>query len=90
MPNARVALPDAVFWTVPEMGTAIDHLLSTSMTSLDLRVMLYGLGRGLLWIVVISACWSMYGYFHQFYANARARLGIEKEKKQASVPVVSK
>ncbi len=84
------AFPIFAFWTVPEMHTAIDHLLSTSLTSLDLRVMLYGLGRGLLWIVVISACWSMYGYFHQFYANARARLGIEKEKKQASVPVVSK
>jgi hypothetical protein len=72
------------------MHTAIDHLLSASLTSLDVRVILYGLGRGLLWIVVISACWSMYGYFRQFYANARARLGIEKKEKAASVPVVSK
>jgi len=43
-----------------------------------------------LWIVVISACWSMYGYFHQFYANARERLGIEKKEKQATLPLVSK
>ena len=81
------AFPVITFWTVPEMHVAINHLLGDgALTSLDLRVLLYGLGRGLLWIVVISACWSMYGYFHQFYANARERLGIDKEKKQPTLP----
>ena len=85
------AFPVIAFWTVPEMHRAIEHLLAGGLTSLDLRVLLYGLGRGLLWIVVISACWSMYGYFRQFYANARMRLGIgKKEKKPAPVPLPTK
>jgi CDP-diacylglycerol--glycerol-3-phosphate 3-phosphatidyltransferase len=88
-PVETKAFPIITFWTVPEMRTAIAHLFGpAALTSLDVRVLLYGLGRGLLWIVVISACWSMYGYFRQFYANARARLGIEK--KQAPLPLVSK
>jgi len=90
-PVETKAFPIITFWTVPEMRTAISHLFGNSaLTSLDLRVLLYGLGRGLLWIVVISACWSMYGYFHQFYINARERLGIDQKEKQASLPLVSK
>jgi CDP-diacylglycerol--glycerol-3-phosphate 3-phosphatidyltransferase len=87
-PVETKAFPIIKFWTVPEMHAAIEHLLGEgAFTSLDLRVILYGLGRGILWIVVISACWSMYGYFRQFYANARERLGIEQKKKRARVPV---
>lgn len=61
------AFPVIAFWTVPEMHLAIDHLFGPGvLTSLDFRVLLYGLGRGLLWIVVISSCWSMSGYFYKF------------------------
>jgi CDP-diacylglycerol--glycerol-3-phosphate 3-phosphatidyltransferase len=90
-PVETKAFPIIAFWTVPEMHTAIEHLIvEGGLTFLDIQVLLYGLGRGLLWIVVISACWSMYGYFHQFYTNARERLGIEEKKKRASLPLVSK
>ncbi|HEY6400338.1 MAG TPA: hypothetical protein VI479_02940, partial [Blastocatellia bacterium] len=44
---------------------------------LDWRVLFYGLGRGLLWLVVISSCWSMYGYFRAFYGSLRENLGRE-------------
>jgi hypothetical protein len=49
-------------------------------------MLFYGLGRAMLWLVVISSCWSMYGYFYQFYVNARERLGLEKEKRKRIVP----
>jgi CDP-diacylglycerol--glycerol-3-phosphate 3-phosphatidyltransferase len=90
-PVETKAFPIIKFWTVPEMHQAIEHLLGAApLTSLDVRVLLYGLGRGLLWIVVISSCWSMYGYFRQFYIAARERLGLERKRKPASLPLTSK
>ncbi len=79
------AFPIIAFWTVPEMHTAIDHIFREGqLTSLDFRVILYGLGRALLWIVVISSCWSMAGYFHQFYLNARDRIEPNREAAEAA------
>lgn len=87
-PVATRAFPVIAFWTVPEMHTAIEHLFgSGALSSLDFRVLLYGLGRALLWIVVISSCWSMSGYFHQFYLNARDR--IEPDAKHSGKPAVA-
>lgn len=89
-PVETKAFPIIKFWTVPEMHTAIEHLLGAgAVTSLDLRVIFYGLGRGVLWIVVISSCWSMYGYFRQFYLGASAQLGRDREP-GASLPVVKR
>lgn len=69
------AFPVITFWTVPEMRTALDHLFGpVAMNWLDWRVVFYGLGRGLLWLVVFSSCWSMYGYFRQFYLKAKENL----------------
>jgi CDP-diacylglycerol--glycerol-3-phosphate 3-phosphatidyltransferase len=80
-PVETKAFPIIAFWTVPEMGVALGHLFGPGDVNwLDWRVLLYGLGRGLLWLVVISSCWSMYGYFHQFYVSARERLGIERRR----------
>lgn len=69
------AFPIVMFWTVPEMGVALDHLFGPgALTWLDWRVLMYGAGRGLLWLVVISSCWSMSGYFYNFYLSAREGL----------------
>jgi len=85
------AFPVIAFWTVPEMHTAIIHLFGKGpLTSLDLRVLLYGSGRGLLWLVVIASCWSMSGYFHRFYVNARDRFGLDAERKRGGISVASK
>jgi CDP-diacylglycerol---glycerol-3-phosphate 3-phosphatidyltransferase len=74
-PVETKAFPIIAFWTVPEMHTAIDHIFRAGMmTSLDFRVILYGLGRALLWIVVIASCWSMSQYFHRFYFSVRSTL----------------
>jgi CDP-diacylglycerol---glycerol-3-phosphate 3-phosphatidyltransferase len=73
-PTATLAYPVLQFWTVPEMATAIAHLRGEgAYTVRDFQMMMYGLGRSLLWLVVISSCWSMYGYFKNFYLSARAR-----------------
>lgn len=87
-PVATRAFPIFAFWTVPEMNTALAHLFgSEGLNWRDWRVLFYGLGRGLLWLVVISACWSMYGYFYQFYAQAKERLGIEQKGRLATAKV---
>jgi CDP-diacylglycerol---glycerol-3-phosphate 3-phosphatidyltransferase len=82
-PVETKAFPIIAFWTVPEMRAALQHLFGPGdMNWLDWRVLFYGLGRGLLWIVVFSSCWSMYGYFREFYVYARESLGINYEKRK--------
>ncbi|MFQ3590503.1 MAG: CDP-diacylglycerol--glycerol-3-phosphate 3-phosphatidyltransferase [Chloracidobacterium sp.] len=39
-----------------------------------LRIIAYGTGRLVLWIVVISALWSMWNYFKDFYVAVRDRI----------------
>lgn len=56
----------AAFWQVPEVQTAFSNLTSFSLTSNDWKVFGYLVGRGALWFSVITAIWSMYGYFSYF------------------------
>src|SRR5215510_4790199 len=86
-PVQTKAFPVIAFWTVPEMRAALQHLFGAGdLNWLDWRVLFYGLGRGLLWLVVVSSCWSMYGYFREFYLNARESLGIDDEKRKRKQP----
>jgi CDP-diacylglycerol--glycerol-3-phosphate 3-phosphatidyltransferase len=60
--------PAIEFWSVPELRTAWQHLVAGGPTTgNDWQVLLYTAGRALLWLVVISACTSMYSYFSSFY-----------------------
>ncbi len=60
--------PAIEFWSVPELRAAVQHLVGNGPTTgNDWQVLLYTAGRALLWLVVISACTSMYGYFRSFY-----------------------
>lgn len=68
------AFPVIMFWTVPEMGVALAHLREGALEWFDWRMLMYGAGRAVLWLVVISSCWSMAAYFHRFYHTARAGL----------------
>ncbi len=56
----------AAFWEVPEVRTAFADLSGFSLTSNDWKVFGYLVGRGALWVAVITAIWSMYGYFSHF------------------------
>ena len=60
--------PAIEFWSVPELRNAVAHLFGSEPTSgSDWQVLLYTAGRAMLWLVVISSCTSMYGYFSSFY-----------------------
>ena len=62
--------PAIEFWSVPELRTAWQHLVGDGPTTgNDWQVLLYTAGRAMLWLVVISACTSMYGYFSSFYRS---------------------
>ena len=59
--------PAIQFWTVPELRLAWSHLTGPGSTSwTDWQVLLYTAGRAMLWVVVISSVFSMYGYFRAF------------------------
>lgn len=70
--NFGQPFPAIQFWTVPELRSAFQHLFGEgNLTTGDLRVLVYTLGRAMLWVVVITAFASMYGYFKAFYEAAR-------------------
>jgi CDP-diacylglycerol---glycerol-3-phosphate 3-phosphatidyltransferase len=71
--NFGQPFPAIEFWSVPELRTAWQHLFGAGIiTSSDWQVLLYTAGRALLWLVVVSACLSMYGYFRAFYKSVMA------------------
>ena len=81
--------PAIEFWSVPELRSAWEHLFgSGAITPTDWQVLVYTAGRALLWLVVISACVSMYGYFSSFYRAVMAGRSAPRENKTASVAVV--
>jgi len=66
--NFGHAFPAIQFWTVPELQDALSHFFARGvMTATDWQVLLYAAGRAMLWVVVLSACVSMYEYFRAFY-----------------------
>ena len=68
--NFGQPFPAIEFWSVPELRAAFQHLFGAGdTTSDDWQVLLYAAGRAMLWLVVVSACLSMYGYFRSFYQS---------------------
>ncbi len=61
----------AAFWEVPEVRTAFSDLFQFALTSNDWKVFGYLVGRGALWLAVITSVWSMYGYFSYFVTERR-------------------
>ncbi len=65
--NFGLDYPFFRFWEVVEVRTAFSNLTTLSLTANDWKVFGYLVGRGALWISVITACWSMYDYFTYFF-----------------------
>jgi CDP-diacylglycerol---glycerol-3-phosphate 3-phosphatidyltransferase len=81
--NFGKPFPAIKFWTVPELQTAWQHLIGVGVTTwTDWQVLLYTLGRAMLWVVVLSAIYSMWGYFRAFFSTV-----VRGERKRAT-PVV--
>ena len=86
--NFGKPFPAIEFWSVPELRTAVAHLTGPeSVSGSDWQVLLYTAGRAMLWLVVISACTSMYGYFSSFYKAVVTERATERKRKSASVAV---
>src|SRR5258705_13877665 len=68
--NFGLPFPAIEFWTVPELRAGWQHLFGNGETTgSDWQVLVYTAGRAMLWLVVISSCLSMYGYFRSFYKS---------------------
>jgi CDP-diacylglycerol---glycerol-3-phosphate 3-phosphatidyltransferase len=61
----------AAFWEVPEVRTAFTNLVQFTLTPNDWKVFGYLVGRGALWVAVLTAVWSMYGYFAFFLSEKK-------------------
>lgn len=79
--NLGMPFPAIAFWTVPELRAAWHHLFGPEATSWsDWQVLLYTAGRAMLWVVVVSAFYSMFGYFRAFYQAAQQREAEESSQ----------
>ena len=84
--NFGRAFPAIQFWTVPELRAALHHLTGGgAVTATDWQVLLYTAGRATLWVVVLSACLSMFEYFRAFYRWAADRAAGEREAERAAL-----
>jgi CDP-diacylglycerol--glycerol-3-phosphate 3-phosphatidyltransferase len=71
--NFGLEYPAFRFWEVAEVQTAFSHLAQLALTTNDWKVFGYLVGRGALWLSVITALWSMYDYFAYFIAEYRKK-----------------
>ncbi len=65
--NFGLDYPLIRFWEVAEVQIAFANLTTLALTANDWKVIGYLIGRGALWVSVITACWSMYDYFAYFF-----------------------
>jgi CDP-diacylglycerol---glycerol-3-phosphate 3-phosphatidyltransferase len=70
--NFGLEYPAFRFWEVAEVRTAFSNLTTFTLTANDWKVFGYLVGRGALWISVITAIWSMYDYFTFFFRTRQA------------------
>lgn len=83
--------PAIQFWSVPELRDAVSHLFGAGdMTLKDLQALLYTAGRAMLWVVVLSACVSMYGYFRAFYDSVVGREDKKRKARLAASPTATR
>jgi CDP-diacylglycerol---glycerol-3-phosphate 3-phosphatidyltransferase len=71
--NFGLEYPSFRFWEVAEVQTAFSDLWRLTLTTNDWKVFGYLVGRGALWVSVITALWSMYDYFAFFIAEYRKK-----------------
>ena len=75
--NFGLDYPAIRFWEVAEVRAAFSNLTTLSLTANDWKVFGYLVGRGALWVSVITAIWSMYDYFAYFFKSKRSTIPNE-------------
>ena len=92
--NFGWSVPTFFFWEIPEVQTSFTNLVGLTPTSADWQVFGYLVGRGALWIAVITALWSMYDYFKMFFVENKKRKTLKErvfgEPKTAENPSPNK
>ncbi|HRH40854.1 MAG TPA: CDP-diacylglycerol--glycerol-3-phosphate 3-phosphatidyltransferase [Pyrinomonadaceae bacterium] len=92
--NFGWSVPTFFFWQIPEVQLAFSNFLSLSVSSKDWQIFGYLIGRGALWIAVITALWSMYDYFKMFFVENKRRRTLKErilgEKKTAEAVAPNK
>jgi CDP-diacylglycerol--glycerol-3-phosphate 3-phosphatidyltransferase len=74
--------PDVAFASFYEAGNTLKAVIEErSITPDGFRVLCYGTGRAMLWIVVFFALWSMYDYFTKFYGKVRDRIEVRERRR---------
>ena len=74
--------PDIAFASFQESSHILSNIVrDRAITVEGLRVLCYGAGRAMLWIVVFFALWSMYDYFVKFYGKVRDRIQVRERRK---------
>ena len=74
--------PDVAFASFEEATRTLTALSNGGAIGVDgLRILCYGAGRAMLWIVVFFALWSMYDYFVKFYGKVRDRIEVRERRK---------
>lgn len=87
--NFGQPFPAIQFWSIPELRAAFQHVFGAGeTTSNDWQVLLYTAGRAMLWLVVVSSCLSMYGYFRSFYRSVLSPETVTRETKAARIAAV--
>ncbi len=72
--------PDVAFSSFQAFSHASSAIAREGISFESLRVLCYGAGRAMLWIVVIVALWSMYDYFTKFYGKVRDRIEVRQRR----------
>ncbi|HSE98956.1 MAG TPA: CDP-diacylglycerol--glycerol-3-phosphate 3-phosphatidyltransferase [Blastocatellia bacterium] len=74
--------PDVPFASFTETNNIIATTFRDGTITLDgFRILCYGAGRAMLWIVVFLAIWSMYDYFIKFYGKVRDRIEVRERRR---------
>ena len=74
--------PDISFASFQESSRIITGFVQQRAVTIEgLRVLCYGAGRAMLWIVVFFALWSMYDYFVKFYGKVRDKIEVRERRK---------
>ena len=76
--NFGLMFPTFRFWEVAEVQTAFSHLFNFALNTDDWRVFGYLVGRGALWVAVLTACWSMFDYFKYFLVENKKRQTLKE------------
>ncbi|MEW6733806.1 MAG: CDP-diacylglycerol--glycerol-3-phosphate 3-phosphatidyltransferase [Acidobacteriota bacterium] len=62
-------------------ATILQIIENNRLSVESLRLLCYSAGRAMLWIVVFSSLYSMYGYFRKFYGKVRDRIEVRQRRR---------